>query len=189
MKSAAQYNIAIQTKLDPDEEQDKEENGERSEGSERSIGDGIINNQLHQNEIDSKSVNLGQIYGKKEQYSNQKDDISTKVSKENIEKGEETSIEHTQRSRDHQYPIPDDMPGRLDKEEETSSSFSDHPNKTVDKSNNLFEWHYCNDFGLIDNKRNYEKHIVSKHPKKPAYPSLADLEKYGITPKGKSWEI
>ena len=51
----------------------------------------------------------------------------------------------------------------------------------------LFECYYCNDF--FDNNREYEKHVISKHPGKTAYPGLIDLERYNLKPKGKKWEI
>jgi hypothetical protein len=51
------------------------------------------------------------------------------------------------------------------------------------------ECYYCNDFDFFDNKREYEKHVIYKHPNKVAYPGLTDLEKNNLKPKGKKWEI
>jgi len=36
------------------------------------------------------------------------------------------------------------------------------------------------------NKQEYERHVVLKHPRKPAYPGKADMER--LSPKGNSWE-
>jgi hypothetical protein len=52
-----------------------------------------------------------------------------------------------------------------------------------------FECYYCNDFTLITDRKEYEKHVVLKHPNMLAYPSILDLEKMNIPPKGKTWEI
>jgi len=50
------------------------------------------------------------------------------------------------------------------------------------------ECYYCNDFQPSSDKTVYESHVVIKHQGNPSYPSLADLEKKRITPKGKIWE-
>ena len=37
-------------------------------------------------------------------------------------------------------------------------------------------------------KEEYERHVVLKHPKKPAFPGKADMESLGLSPKGNKWE-
>jgi hypothetical protein len=51
-----------------------------------------------------------------------------------------------------------------------------------------FECYHCCDFQSTDNKEDYERHAVLKHPRKPAYPCKIDLERLGIKAQGKSWE-
>ncbi len=46
--------------------------------------------------------------------------------------------------------------------------------------------YYCD--RTINGKVEYESHIITKHPGKPSYPGLADLEFYNIEPKGMVWE-
>jgi hypothetical protein len=53
----------------------------------------------------------------------------------------------------------------------------------------IFECYYCHDFSSTTNKKEYESHVVLKHPRKLAYPSKYDLQKKGIESKGKRWEI
>ncbi len=52
-----------------------------------------------------------------------------------------------------------------------------------------FECYHCGSFQSTDNKEDYERHVVLKHPGKPAYPSNASLARLGIEGKGKQWEI
>jgi len=40
----------------------------------------------------------------------------------------------------------------------------------------------------IRSKIEYEKHVVSNHAGMLAYPSIKDLERYNIKPKGYDWE-
>ena len=56
--------------------------------------------------------------------------------------------------------------------------------------------YYCDDFEIDslskEGKRNYEFHVKSKHGDDldhSCYPTKADLEKLGLKPQGKSWEI
>jgi len=37
--------------------------------------------------------------------------------------------------------------------------------------------------------KEYERHVVLKHPKKPAYPCKADMASLGLSSKGNSWEV
>jgi hypothetical protein len=83
----------------------------------------------------------------------------------------------------------------LDLQEKTSSNaLFDNSINAVDtqeekQKEESFECYYCPEFSSTTNKREYEKHMVSKHIGKTAYPGLADLEKYNLEPKGKKWEI
>lgn len=56
-----------------------------------------------------------------------------------------------------------------------------------EKRNKLIYFCYRCEF-KTDSQNEYEKHSVLNHPNKPAYPSLADIEKDDLTPQGKSWE-
>jgi hypothetical protein len=57
------------------------------------------------------------------------------------------------------------------------------------ESNNfLYSCYYCNGFHT-NLQEDYEHHGIIKHPGKPVYPSKVDLEKLGIKPQGKEWEI
>ncbi len=38
-------------------------------------------------------------------------------------------------------------------------------------------------------QKDYEKHVILSHDRKLAYPSLTDLKKHNLKPKGKGWEI
>ncbi|HEY6668207.1 MAG TPA: DUF4326 domain-containing protein [Candidatus Nitrosopolaris sp.] len=55
-------------------------------------------------------------------------------------------------------------------------------------ANSKYVCYYCMDC-QTDSEHEYHSHKVRKHPDKPAYPTKADLEKFGLTPQGKSWEI
>ncbi len=57
----------------------------------------------------------------------------------------------------------------------------------VESNNFLYSCYYC-DGCQTNDTREYERHIVIKHPKKPAYPGKPDLESLGILPKGNKWE-
>jgi hypothetical protein len=50
-----------------------------------------------------------------------------------------------------------------------------------------FECYYCDTF-QTDIKKDYESHVLLRHPGKPCYPSKADLDKFGLDLKGKDWE-
>lgn len=47
-------------------------------------------------------------------------------------------------------------------------------------------YHGCN--FQTHSKQEYQKHYVINHPGKPAYPTIADILKNGLTPQGKPWE-
>jgi hypothetical protein len=52
-----------------------------------------------------------------------------------------------------------------------------------------FQCYYCASFKANSND-DYESHVIKKHGQRhPSYPSKADLEKLGLKPQGKSWEI
>jgi hypothetical protein len=75
----------------------------------------------------------------------------------------------------------------------SDSIMVEHNNRQngINYSNNscLFECYYCDEFSGTDYKIDYEKHVVLEHPNKLAYPSIVDLKKRDISPKGKEWEI
>jgi len=49
--------------------------------------------------------------------------------------------------------------------------------------------YYCEECFDGIGKQGYEKHVLNKHPEKPCYPGLADIEHYGLKRQGKDWEI
>jgi hypothetical protein len=51
-----------------------------------------------------------------------------------------------------------------------------------------FSCYYCSGF-QTDSEEEYMRHCAIKHPKKPFQPTKADLERHGLKPQGKSWEI
>jgi hypothetical protein len=57
------------------------------------------------------------------------------------------------------------------------------------ENSSLFECYYCKEFLPTYNRDTYEKHVILIHDGKLAYPSLADLEKHILKPKGKYWEV
>jgi hypothetical protein len=52
----------------------------------------------------------------------------------------------------------------------------------------MYSCYYCNTY-QTDLEKNYERHVILTHPKRPAYPSKVDLERLGIHGQGKRWEI
>lgn len=66
--------------------------------------------------------------------------------------------------------------GKLDEANEISKQ------EAIKKS---YGCYYCDEFVSTDNRDNYEKHVILSHDRKLAYPSLVDLNKLNISPKGK----
>ena len=52
----------------------------------------------------------------------------------------------------------------------------------------MYSCYYCNSY-QTDLEKNYERHVILTHPKRPAYPSKVDLDRLGIHGQGKKWEI
>jgi hypothetical protein len=52
----------------------------------------------------------------------------------------------------------------------------------------MYSCYYCNTY-QTDLEKNYERHAILTHPKRPAYLSKVDLERLGIQGQGKRWEI
>jgi DNA adenine methylase len=64
----------------------------------------------------------------------------------------------------------------------------EEPNRLDVVTNNFqYSCYYCNGYGT-NKKEVYEHHVVSTHPKKTAYPGMADILSHGLRPQGKSWE-
>jgi hypothetical protein len=55
------------------------------------------------------------------------------------------------------------------------------------QDNNYYSCYYC-DY-KTDNKDHYERHVILRHPSNPAYPNMAEIEKRGLKPQGKDWEM
>jgi hypothetical protein len=51
-----------------------------------------------------------------------------------------------------------------------------------------YSCYYCNSY-YTNNDKDYERHVILKHPRRLAYPSKTELERLGISGKGMSWEI
>jgi hypothetical protein len=52
----------------------------------------------------------------------------------------------------------------------------------------LFECYHCDSFQTKE-ELEYVRHGVKHHLYKPMFPSKPDLERHGLKPQGKSWEI
>jgi len=63
------------------------------------------------------------------------------------------------------------------------------PPSTLTNGNNSYECYYCEDFPTTMDQTEYQRHVISTHPGKLAYPSGSDLIKNKLKPKGKAWEI
>ena len=82
---------------------------------------------------------------------------------------------------------------RSDRSDRNNDELDLHPN--TDTGTNQKQEHdyppscyYCNEVFNGISKRAYEKHVLSRHPKMPCYPGLADIELHSLTPKGMNWE-
>ena len=54
-----------------------------------------------------------------------------------------------------------------------------------EKNKIIYSCYYCDS---EISQHEYEKHIISNHEGKLAYPSIKDLERYNVKPKGYEWE-
>jgi len=63
------------------------------------------------------------------------------------------------------------------------------PPSTLNYGKNAYECYYCEDFQATMNETEYQKHVISTHPGKLAYPSQSDLIKNKLKPKGNTWEV
>jgi hypothetical protein len=71
-------------------------------------------------------------------------------------------------------------------EEGRFSSAENEDRKELEYPPNCY---YCNECFDGIGKQSYEKHVLSRHPKKPCYPGLADIEHHSLVAKGMWWEI
>jgi len=60
--------------------------------------------------------------------------------------------------------------------------------RSSNRNNLIYLCYHCGNF-QTDSAPDYEKHIVKNHHCKPAYPSKAEIEQYGLKAQGKKWEI
>jgi hypothetical protein len=76
--------------------------------------------------------------------------------------------------RESQQILQTDIKSIQNEQEQSTKLFDQH------KSNNLFifKCYYCNYETNVE--REYERHVILRHPGKPAYPSKIDLEKMRI---------
>jgi MoxR-like ATPase len=70
----------------------------------------------------------------------------------------------------------------------TSPSIDESPESKVQNDEYPPSCYYCNEYFDGIGKQCYEKHVLNRHPKKPCYPGLADIELYSLTQKGMNWE-
>jgi hypothetical protein len=40
-----------------------------------------------------------------------------------------------------------------------------------------------------NSEKEYDNHLHTEHPGKPAYPNKTQLEEFGLTPQGRTWEF
>jgi hypothetical protein len=90
-------------------------------------------------------------------------------------------------------------------DQKIGTDMSDHGSDKSDKSDRvpryipggngngrLLRCYYCDKNGSIfetNNESEYFKHGNQKHLNKPMYPNMATIQKYGLMPQGKEWEI
>ena len=63
-----------------------------------------------------------------------------------------------------------------------------NPPSAMIHNTDIYECYYCKDFPTTNDKTEYQRHVISIHPGKLAYPSGSDLVKIKLKPKGKTWE-
>jgi hypothetical protein len=76
-----------------------------------------------------------------------------------------------------------------DRKEQTIEPYNPQDDFISSNKSCLFECYYCVVFISTDNEDEYLRHVFLNHYNKPAYPSLTDMEKNNLKPKGKKWEI
>ena len=59
---------------------------------------------------------------------------------------------------------------------------------TVEDSDIPADCYYCDQQFSGKDKPIYEKHIIQKHPGKPGYPGISDIQYYKLIAKGMNWE-
>jgi hypothetical protein len=67
-------------------------------------------------------------------------------------------------------------------ESDSKTSYTSYSRISAD-----YSCYYC-DY-RTDNEHDYERHVVQTHEGKPAYPNKAEIEKSGLKPQGKDWEV
>jgi hypothetical protein len=60
--------------------------------------------------------------------------------------------------------------------------------KAVNQRVSLYQYYHCDNF-QTNEETDYVRHGVKHHLYKPMFPSKVDLERHGLKPQGKSWEI
>ena len=76
-----------------------------------------------------------------------------------------------------------------EKDNQSSTDVSQASHVSPTTTAEQFQCYYCASFKANSND-DYESHVIKKHGQRhPSYPSKADLEKLGLKPQGKSWEI
>jgi replicative DNA helicase Mcm len=88
-----------------------------------------------------------------------------------------------QKGKPENNPITSDISDISKLANEKTGSHTSHTSHR-DKKNQCY---YCPEG--FDFESDYKKHVINKHPKKLCYPDKAYIEKHGLTPQGKKWEI
>jgi hypothetical protein len=68
------------------------------------------------------------------------------------------------------------------------STEGDKETKSQQEQSSLFQCYHC-EYYHTDIEADYLTHGATKHPSKPMFPGKADIERLGLKPQGKSWEI
>jgi hypothetical protein len=112
--------------------------------------------------------------------------IVTEYNPEDAEDAEDNTEKH-QSQNEENY---DNLPGNNDTNEVNDGyiSFKEPSAPSEPSAITKYDCYYCMSY-QTNNEKDYERHIISKHPKKQAYPTKAELEKHNLTPQGKSWEV
>jgi len=81
-----------------------------------------------------------------------------------------------------------DKIGRVPSIEPSEPSEPSNINQEESSSSYYYQCYHCDSYQTND-KADFEQHNVLKHPGKGAYPNKAEIEKRGLKPQDKPWEV
>jgi hypothetical protein len=103
--------------------------------------------------------------------------------------GEDTFYSEDMYPHQTEIPSPENSGNRAQKSDSEGSEGSEDIFRIEEGPHFYSCYHNGCDFHTNDEKY-YQRHAAQKHPGIPVlYPTKAELEKYGLKPQGKSWEI